>query len=167
MYGDILGRIRLQPGAYGTLSVPLLLRLQEQCMQEFISHDAVVELKTRLNDRALEVLPLVLSAYDKISDRTVEARAAVSNLLLGDRFEWNSRYYEQESPVPLLLANMKDDAVHGAAVVAVAERLLAEPRYKKVMIFVNNAGFDVVLCTLPLARFLIKLYVPCRCFLWP
>ena len=154
-----LAVLRNDPGAYGELSVRSILELRQQCLREFHFTDIYASTKHAENGVALAALPARLQALDALAPAQ-RPRAVLEGLLAGNCFDWgaqaaaqrldnNEINFEEELERVRAGGWLVDDSQ------AFAERLTAQP-FKHVIIFVDNAGADVVLGVLPFARLLLE-----------
>jgi damage-control phosphatase, subfamily II, stand-alone protein len=158
-FRGLLERIAAAPAEYAPLNIYSLCALRAEMMREHGIGDPYDRVKLDENVNALGILPKVLRAVDACAlDRLVEM--LVRGALAGNKFDLGAKdttelfeaggidfasTLEDLPPRPWFVDN----------VTALAARLApGAVRYRKAIIFVDNAGGDVVLGTLPLARYL-------------
>ncbi|KAI3504592.1 hypothetical protein L2E82_46491 [Cichorium intybus] len=151
-----LARLMEEPVAYGKLGLANLLELREECLREFNFFDAYRTIKQRENEASLAVLPDLLMELDSMSE---EARllTLIEGVLAANIFDWGSRacvdLYHKGTIIEIYRMSRKkmqrpwrvDDFD------AFKERM-GLGAHKRALLFVDNAGADVVLGMLPLAR---------------
>ncbi|XP_076621257.1 4'-phosphopantetheine phosphatase [Colletes latitarsis] len=158
-YINRLHYLRLQPFAYGTLTVRVLLDTIEHCMKEFDFPDPYLHQKKLENEEALKYLKDRIIALDKLEGRE-KIKALVLGVVSGNMFDWGAKavstlmettdfgFAEAESKIPgrPWLQDDLDDWIN---------RLETGPPHKCAAIFVDNSGIDIVLGILPFARDLL------------
>jgi len=152
-----LDRRKAEPDAFGELNILLICRLREQALRELGFNDAYRHVKAAENDAALQLLPEVLAEIDRHADDRLEA--LVRGVFAGNIFDLGARSTtdrfesagfdfkltrEQVDPRPWVVDDFDRFAAHWAA------------GYRKAVVFVDNAGADVVLGMLPLCRELAR-----------
>ncbi|XP_071951157.1 4'-phosphopantetheine phosphatase-like [Antedon mediterranea] len=148
-----------QPFAFGSLTVRSLLETREQCLYEFSFPDPYCHLKREENEAALKFLPSRLNQLDSMA-WLGRQMALIEGVLAGNVFDWGSKavttllekgnfgFMEAKSslqPRPWLVDNLD----------AWLERLKGPP-HKRVVIFVDNSGADIILGIFPLVREFLK-----------
>ncbi|XP_076763121.1 4'-phosphopantetheine phosphatase [Xylocopa sonorina] len=159
-YVNRLHYLHLQPFAYGTLTVRILLDTIEHCMKEFDFPDPYLHQKKKENEEALKHLKNRLANIDKL-EGAEKIKALVLGVLSGNMFDWGAQavatlmettdfgFAEAQDKIPgrPWLQDNLDDWI---------ERLETEPPHKCAAIFVDNSGVDIVLGILPFARDLLQ-----------
>ncbi|KAI4966507.1 hypothetical protein ZWY2020_040677 [Hordeum vulgare] len=153
-----LARLTEEPAAYGKFGLANLLELREECLREFQFFDAYVSIKQRENEASLAVLPDLLMELDSM-DEEDRLLALIEGVLAANIFDWGSKacvdLYNQGTIIEIYRMSRKkmqrpwriDDFD------TFKSRMLKKDQpYKKALISVDNAGADVVLGMLPLAR---------------
>lgn len=153
-----LDRLKVEPGAYGPLNILRICRLREEAIREAGFSDAYRHVKASENDAALDLLPDVLAELDGHDADRLEA--LVRGVFAGnvfdlgaksttDRFESDGfdfrRTRREIDPRPWVVDDFD----------ALASRWNGGG-YRKAVVFVDNAGADVVLGMLPLCRELAR-----------
>ncbi|KAJ3296136.1 hypothetical protein HK104_001944 [Borealophlyctis nickersoniae] len=149
MYRDHLQRLRVEPKAYGALSIRSLLNLREQCLREMGFGDMFEGVKKQENASALEGLSALLAKLDGTPeservDILVENILAVQELL---------RKGQLDFPTAKSKVGHPEKFNH---LPALKTRLMEGPPYKKAVLFVDNSGADIILGIIPFARYLIS-----------
>ncbi|KAK9908314.1 hypothetical protein WJX75_005862 [Coccomyxa subellipsoidea] len=137
-----------------------LCTLREACLRQEGFEDVFKSVKTEENEKALALLPAVLRELDAITDHSQRLEMVLRGVFAGNIFDLGAA-----SSADLFSAN-------GAAFESTRTNLLPRPwavddldavlgvwqrkHYSKALIFVDNAGSDVVLGMLPLARELLQ-----------
>ncbi|VAI20271.1 unnamed protein product [Triticum turgidum subsp. durum] len=153
-----LARLTEEPAAYGKFGLANLLELREECLREFQFFDAYVSIKQRENEASLAVLPDLLMELDSM-DEEDRLLALIEGVLAANIFDWGSKacvdLYNQGTIIEIYRMSRKkmqrpwriDDFD------TFKSRMLKKDQpYKRALISVDNAGADVVLGMLPLAR---------------
>jgi pantothenate kinase len=169
-----LTKLRSEPGAYGQLGLADLFELREECLREFGFADVYQLDKERENAAALEVLPDLLAELDELNPAE-RLLALVQGALAANIFDWGAKacvdlyhnatilemYREARSKLsrrPWRVDDLDDFAEVWFCKSEIDDEgngKIKSP-YKRAIIFVDNAGADVVLGMLPLARELLR-----------
>ncbi|EIE21322.1 hypothetical protein COCSUDRAFT_53962 [Coccomyxa subellipsoidea C-169] len=137
-----------------------LCTLREACLRQEGFEDVFRSVKAEENDKALALLPELLRELDSITDHSQRLETVLRGVFAGNIFDLGAA-----SSADLFSAN-------GAAFDSTRANLLARPwavddldtildiykqkHYSKALLFVDNAGSDVILGMLPLARELLQ-----------
>ncbi|KAB2609337.1 pantothenate kinase 2 [Pyrus ussuriensis x Pyrus communis] len=161
-----LARLMEEPAAYGKLGLANLLELREECLREFQFVDAYRSIKQRENEASLAVLADLLMELDSMSE---EARllTLIEGVLAANIFDWGSRacvdLYHKGTIIEIyrMSRNKMQRPWRVDDFDVFKERMLGsgdkKPRpHKRALLFVDNAGADVILGMLPLARELLR-----------
>ncbi|XP_050376335.1 pantothenate kinase 2 [Argentina anserina] len=161
-----LARLMEEPAAYGKLGLANLLELREECLREFQFVDAYRSIKQRENEASLAVLPDLLMELDSMSEET-RMLSLIEGVLAANIFDWGSHacvdLYHKGTIIEIY--RMSRDKMHRPWRVddfdVFQKRMFGfgdkKPRpHKRALLFVDNAGADVVLGMLPLARELLR-----------
>ncbi|KAI3438596.1 hypothetical protein D9Q98_001020 [Chlorella vulgaris] len=170
-----LTRLRNKPGAYGQLDLADLFELREQCLREFGFADIYRKDKERENSSALEVLADLLLELDELPPPQ-RLLALLQGVLAANIFDWGSAScvdLYQNATILEMYAEARtklsqrpwrvDDFDEFAEVWFSKSDLDSDGHgtvvspYQRVMIFVDNAGADVVLGILPFCRELLRM----------
>ncbi|CAI7812985.1 unnamed protein product, partial [Closterium sp. NIES-53] len=155
-----LTRLREEPAAYGRLGLATLLEMREECLREFHFFDAYRAVKQRENDVSLSVLPDLLAELDSIPPEE-RLLTVMGGVLAANIFDWGSRECVKlyRSGTILEIYRMSRDKMKRPWRVddfdSFHQRWQHRP-YGKALLFVDNAGADVVLGMLPLAREMLR-----------
>lgn len=165
-----LSRFRSEPGAYGQFGLADLFELREECLREFGFADVYRVDKERENAAALEVLPDLLQEMDSMPPpaRLLEL---FQGALAANIFDWGARacvdLYQtatilemyREARTKLTSRPWRVDDLGEFADVWFSRTSLNEEGwgkvkspYRRIIVFVDNAGADVVLGMIPLVR---------------
>ncbi|KAL1920125.1 uncharacterized protein VTP21DRAFT_1271 [Calcarisporiella thermophila] len=154
-----LTRLREQPNMYGNLSVRSILNLREQCLREIGCPDIFANIKRRENRDSLEVLPAMLRRLDEIHPEEERLREMIHNILAGNMFDWGStKILEMLCAGTMDFKDAQQKILYSPELTNtqfLIERLSRKP-YRKVVIFVDNSGADIVLGIFPFARHLLS-----------
>ncbi|XP_050435430.1 4'-phosphopantetheine phosphatase isoform X2 [Adelges cooleyi] len=147
--------LRIKPFTYGNLTVRGLLDTINHCLKEFDFPDPYLTQKRTENEEALSCLQERLTELDtlNVKNRQVEL---IMGVLAGNTFDWGAKetvalmksgqfdFKQARNKVPARpwLMDYLDDWV----------QKIYNEKYKRIAIFIDNSGFDIVLGILPLAR---------------
>ncbi|KAL6281118.1 hypothetical protein ACE6H2_017999 [Prunus campanulata] len=161
-----LARLMEEPAAYGKLGLANLLELREECLREFQFVDAYRSIKQRENEASLAVFADLLMELDSMTE---EARllTLIEGVLAANIFDWGSRacvdLYHKGTIIEIyrMSRNKMQRPWRVDDFDVFKERMLGsgdkKPRpHKRALLFVDNAGADVILGMLPLARELLR-----------
>ena len=160
-----LVRLRAEPGAYGQLSLADLFELREECLREFGFDDVYRLDKERENSAALDVLPDLLDELDGLDAQT-RLTALIQGALAANIFDWGAQacveMYQNATILEMYRrarTKLSQRPWRVDDLDAFAEQVFgrARPAFRRVLMFVDNAGADVVLGMLPLAREFLRL----------
>lgn len=170
-----LTRLRSKPGAYGQLGLADLFELREECLREFGFADVYRKDKERENSAALEVLPDLLAELDQMPPPQ-RLLALVQGVLAANIFDWGAKacvdlylnatilemYREARTKLSQRPWRVDDfdefaEVWFSKTTLNVAGEGTVVSPYQRVMMFVDNAGADVVLGMLPFARELLRM----------
>ncbi|CAK0782572.1 hypothetical protein CVIRNUC_005784 [Coccomyxa viridis] len=165
-YSSILQQLEENPTAdvsgYGQQSISCLslCALREHCLRQQGFVDIFKSIKAEENDKALALLPGVLKELDAIEDHSKRLELLFRGVFAGNVFDLGAA----------TSADLFDSK--GAAFEATRAGLVDRPwavddldqvlqcwqrkRYCKALLFVDNAGSDIILGMLPLARELLQ-----------
>ena len=162
-------RLRADPAAaYGGLALSDVFELREECLREFGFVDVYARDKARETVAALGELPPLLSELDGLPP-PARLEAAVQGALAANIFDWGARacvdLYAAHGDTLSVFRDARDRAARRPWRVDSFDLLSADwsaavaagrPPFARTIIFVDNAGADVVLGVLPLARELLR-----------
>ncbi|KAG2675869.1 hypothetical protein I3760_12G026600 [Carya illinoinensis] len=161
-----LARLLEEPAAYGKLGLANLLELREECLREFQFVDAYRSIKQRENEASLAVLPDLLIELDSMSEET-RLLTLIEGVLAANIFDWGARacvdLYHKGTIIEIyrMSRNKMQRPWRVDDFDVFKERMLGSgdkkpPPHRRALLFVDNAGADVVLGMLPLARELLR-----------
>ncbi|EDQ85512.1 uncharacterized protein MONBRDRAFT_11801 [Monosiga brevicollis MX1] len=144
--------LRDDPSAYGELSVRVILELRQQVA------DVYADVKQRENREALTLLPEWLAELDAVSMQE-QGRLVLEGAVAGNCFDWGAVAVAERLDRQEIRFSEERARIHnGSWSVNDVERWLKRAEkhpYQKAVLFVDNAGADVLLGMLPLARHLL------------
>ncbi|WJX18999.1 pantothenate kinase [Trifolium repens] len=160
-YAKILEDLKKDPASHGNpLDILLLCRLREQVLKELGFKDIFKKVKAEENEKAISLFENVVRLNDAIEDEGKRLENLVRGIFAGNIFDLGS---------PQLAEAFSRD---GMSFSATCENLLPRPwiiddldtlkmrwskkSWKKVIIFVDNSGADIILGILPFARELLR-----------
>ncbi|PQP94059.1 pantothenate kinase 2 [Prunus yedoensis var. nudiflora] len=161
-----LARLMEEPAAYGKLGLANLLELREECLREFQFVDAYRSIKQRENEASLAVFADLLMELDSMTEET-RLLTLIEGVLAANIFDWGSRacvdLYHKGTIIEIyrMSRNKMQRPWRVDDFDVFKERMLGsgdkKPRpHKRALLFVDNAGADVILGMLPLARELLR-----------
>lgn len=163
MYRNHLNILRKQPAAYGEMSVRSLLNLREQCLREMQFTDVFFGVKSNENEVALKQLPDLLQTLDVVIQAEGEERLfdlLIDNVLGGNMFDWGANSTQEmlktgkldlTSAKSKITRPLKLNNVH-----VMREKIIKNIPYRKMVIFVDNAGSDFVFGIIPFIRYILS-----------
>ncbi|KAL5233685.1 hypothetical protein ACI65C_001095 [Semiaphis heraclei] len=151
--------LKIKPFAYGNLTVRGLLDTINQCLKEFDFPDPYLTQKQTENEYALTCLQERLEELDSL-DLEERQKELIMGVLAGNTFDWGAKetvalmktgefdFKQARNRIPARpwLIDSLDQWV---------EKICNKP-YKKIAIFIDNSGIDIVLGILPLAREMLR-----------
>ncbi|KEH42821.1 hypothetical protein MtrunA17_Chr1g0188221 [Medicago truncatula] len=160
-YAKILEDLEKDPASHGDpLDILLLCRLREEVLKELGFRDIFKKVKAEENAKAISLFENVVRLNDAIEDEGNRLENLVRGIFAGNVFDLGS---------PQLAEAFSRD---GMSFSATCENLLPRPwiiddldtlkirwskkSWKKVIIFVDNSGADIILGILPFARELLR-----------
>jgi type II pantothenate kinase len=161
-FRELLDRLRAEPEACGPLTIYSLCKLRAEMMAEFGLGDPYDLVKHTENEAALRHLPQVLDLLDDTPDDQI-VELLVRGLLAGNKFDLGAKdTVEQHAQGGIdFFATLNGLPPHPWFIddLEQIKRRLGRSscRYRKAIFFVDNAGGDVVLGAIPLARYLAEL----------
>eukprot|EP00730_Choanoeca_flexa_P004149 TRINITY_DN11613_c0_g1_i4.p1 TRINITY_DN11613_c0_g1~~TRINITY_DN11613_c0_g1_i4.p1 ORF type:complete len:684 (+),score=186.51 TRINITY_DN11613_c0_g1_i4:2-2053(+) len=152
--------LRTDPSAYGELSVRVILELRQQCLHSFQLADIYKQVKLDENRQALASLKPWLATLDGMSAQD-ERLAVLQGAVAGNCFDWGATAAAERMTKGEIQFDEERLKINSSSwlfndVDAWLARLEKQP-YRKAVVFVDNAGADIVLGMLPLARSLLKM----------
>lgn len=172
-FGGVLDALERDPCAAavdGFATQPLncstLCRIRDQALHRHGFRDVFGPLKDEENGRALALLPAVLRELDAIPDARARMEAALRGVFAGNVFDMGcaetaskAEAAEAGGGVAGAFGSTRDGLLPRPWAVDDMDVLLARMAsrcHAKAILFVDNAGADVVLGILPLARELLR-----------
>ena len=167
-----LSKLKTEPGAYGRLGLAELFEMREECLREFGFTDAYRLDKERENAASLSVLADLLNELDAMEDPRSRLLTLIEGCLASNIFDWGAKatisLYHDGTILDMYRTARQRMGKRPWAIDhfdKLAAKLLGDgtsttaqaPPYRRVMMFVDNAGADVVLGMLPLARELLTM----------
>ncbi len=158
-FNRILERIRIRPHEFSPLDIYELCDIRARLLREYSIGDPYDRVKRQESEAALGNLPSVLAAIDGCAPGDV-VETLIRAVLAGNKFDLGAKdttdlhrqgnldffkTLEELPPRPWFVDDLD----------AVKQRLApGQVAYRKAIFFVDNAGGDVVLGAVPLARYL-------------
>ena len=158
-FTDYLDTVEREPGAFGRLDVLSICHHREIALRDAGVADPYRLLKQQENERALALLPELLHELDH-ADQADRDRLVIEGVFAGNIFDMGAEHTQKmfESGAVdfgVVRSRLKPRPWRYDALDAWSARLSDKP-YKAAVLFVDNAGPDVVLGMIPLARDLIR-----------
>ncbi|CAM6104325.1 unnamed protein product [Calypogeia fissa] len=160
-YAEILDDLQANPLSHGGPPDAILLcKLRELCLREVGFTDIYRKVKDEENAKSLALLEGVVATADKIQDQGQRIEHLIKGVFAGNIFDLGSnelaeRYetsgcsfqgsVDQLLPRPWIIDDLDK----------FKDKWLRKP-WKKAVIFVDNAGADIILGILPFARELLR-----------
>ncbi len=159
LFGGYLNQVTRDPLAFGRLDVLSICKHREQALRAAGIADPYRLLKESENERALALLPALIKELDRASD-TDRDRLIIEGVFAGNIFDMGAEHTQkmfEEGSVDFgsVRAKLKPRPWKHDALDAWSARLKEKP-YQAAVLFVDNAGPDVVLGMIPLARYLLQ-----------
>ncbi|OMH81380.1 Pantothenate kinase 2 [Zancudomyces culisetae] len=174
LFSSRLDTLLHEPAAYGKLTIRSILNLKEQCLQICGFRDLFFEIKQKETNDAIAVLPGLLSQLDQITDRRELVKTLLDRMIVGNMFDWGSTEISSlmvnhamsfENAKSKIIYNQKLNnsdkladklAAHSSSSSHGDNDSYDHAVYNQAVIFVDNAGADLVLGVIPFARFLLR-----------
>lgn len=155
-----LDTVNQEPEAYGRLDVLAICWQRENALRAAGIADPYRLSKQIENERALAYLPSLLNELD-LGPRDNEAQRIIEGVFAGNIFDMGAEHTQkmfEEGTVDFasIRAKLKPRPWRYDAMDAWKARYCVTP-YRQALLFVDNAGPDVVLGMIPLARHLLQL----------
>ncbi len=158
-FHGLLADYRRDPVAHGEPSVMRFCGLRQQCLREQGIADPYLSIKRRENEAALRLLPGLLQEIDATAMET-RWRRLVENAFAGNIFDLGcagtiAMYESGQADFHTVRARLPhrpwclDD-------LDAFERRMSQTVHRKAVVFVDNAGADVVLGMIPFTRELLR-----------
>lgn len=146
------------PARYGRLDILEICYERERVLRKMQIDDPYLLAKQRENEAALARLPEVLAHHAALTGDEL-AVAVIKGVFAGNIFDLGAtctadRFKEKTVDFAQTLNELKDRPWHVDDLDAWLERLQG-PAHQQALLFVDNAGPDVLLGMLPFARFLL------------
>lgn len=158
VFAGQIERMRTEPEAFGPISIMNICRLRERAMRAEGITDPYDYVKRDENDKALQLLPAVLNELDAIEEGE-RLETLVRGVFAGNMFDLgavstNDMFDAGQLDFRAVRAKVKDRPWLFDGLDAMKPRW--EAGYRKAVVFVDNAGSDIVLGMLPLVRELLR-----------
>jgi len=156
-FSEYLDTVEREPEAFGRLDVLSICWRREMALRAAGVADPYRVLKRDENERALVLLPALLEEIDKANDND---RLVIEGVFAGNIFDMGAEHTQkmfEEGRVDFASVRdkLKPRPWRYDALEAWSARLNVKP-YEAAVLFVDNAGPDVVLGMIPLARDLLR-----------
>jgi type II pantothenate kinase len=151
--------LKKKPALYGELNLLVLDLIRQQRLHSYCIPDPFQKLKARENQAMLKLYPKLIAELDVHTSASEELLLLVEGVFAGNIFDLGAgataELYSVDSPDFIQVR----DGLGGKPWLydhfdAFAKRALRKPGYKKVILFIDNAGSDCILGVLPLTRWL-------------
>ncbi len=152
-----LDLLRADPAYWGPLTVLSFDDCRERLLRKHGIDDPYLQVKQQENEAALTLFAEVLAELDALPEPQ-RVDALIRGIFAGNIFDLGSMatiadYHEKGMDFHATREGLPDRPWTVDDVDALAERLI-EPTYRQVLFFVDNAGADLILGCLPMARHL-------------
>ncbi|CAH1755830.1 1235_t:CDS:10 [Entrophospora sp. SA101] len=160
LFRSHLDKLRDQPNMYGAFTVRNSLNLREHCLRELGFSDVFAKVKSEENKTALKNLPEVLNKVDSLISIDEKVEYLIGNILAGNMFDWGSdKILEMLTSGELSFSNAHNK-INKTNHLNQSKRFIQainnRSSFKKVVMFVDNSGADIILGMIPFARFFIS-----------
>ncbi len=160
LYKTYLDQLAVDPGCFGRFDIMTLCMERERLLRQAGIDDPYLLVKRRENEASLPLLPLLLKELDALSENE-RGRRLIEGVFAGNIFDLGATTTAklfQDGPVDFRIVRLKleprpwliDDLD------AWLVRWVSPKRHREALLFVDNAGSDVVLGMIPLARELLR-----------
>lgn len=158
-FTDYLDTVTQQPQAFGRLDVLSICQHREDALRAAGIADPYRLLKDTENERALALLPALLGELDEALEVDRD-RLIIEGVFAGNIFDMGAEHTQkmfEEGAVDFasVRAKLKPRPWRYDALDRWSAKLRDKP-YRAAVLFVDNAGLDVVLGMIPLARYLLQ-----------
>ena len=158
-FNAYLDTVTSEPEAFGRLDVLSICLYREDALREYGIGDPYRLLKQTENERAMAFLPALLEELDNTAPAERD-RLIIEGVFAGNIFDMGAEHTQkmfEEGTVDFasVRAKFKPRPWRYDALDSWCARL-AEGPYQAALLFVDNAGPDVVLGMIPLARYLLQ-----------
>jgi len=155
-FKEHLARLSADASTYGKLGVAGLLEMREECLRAHRFADAYASVKRSENEAALAALPDLLAELDQMGEAQ-----RVQALVEGNIFDWGAKacvdLYKNGTILDIYRRTRSDlRRPFGIDELDAFQHKLAGGSYRKAVVLCDNAGADIVLGVLPLARELLR-----------
>ncbi len=158
IFRERLNTLRSNSSAYGKLSVRHLLNIREQCLRKMGFSDIFHQIKIQETSKALEQLPGFLAALDQLPREDL-VDTLLDNILAGNMYDWGSSEIQQMFSTGNFDFKSAKDTIKFNSILNNKKdfiKKLEKTKYKKIVIFVDNSGFDICLGIIPFCRFMVS-----------
>lgn len=160
-YGDILDDLQANPESHGgPPDCILLCRLRELCLRECGFRDIFKKVKEEENAKAIALLDEVVRLADNIEDSGERLEHLLKGIFAGNTFDLGvAKLAELFASNSMSFVNSYEKLLPRPWVIDDLEQFRLRwlrKSWKKAIIFVDNAGSDVILGILPFARELLR-----------
>jgi uncharacterized protein with ATP-grasp and redox domains len=159
-FGAFLSQVEAEPDVFGPLTILLMCRARERCLRQAGIPDPYRLAKQRENESALALLPGVLSEIDALADGDRIDRI-MRGIFAGNIFDLGAvktieMFKDGKVDFHDTLGRLKARPWFVDHLDAWRDRWLNGPAHRCAVLFVDNAGPDVLLGMLPFARELLR-----------
>ncbi|KAK3733934.1 hypothetical protein QZH41_009580 [Actinostola sp. cb2023] len=157
-YLTFLDAFHKKPFSYGSLTVRSLLDTREQCLEEFEFPDPFAEIKMQENQDAIEQFSQRLQELDKLSNDERQ-ETLIRGVLAGNVFDWGAKEVAELMDKKLLAFETAMDKLQKRPwLIDDLDEWIQNTQdrvYKKVLVFVDNSGVDIIMGIFPFVRELL------------
>ncbi|CAL5208138.1 unnamed protein product [Lathyrus oleraceus] len=160
-YAKILEDLKKDPASYDDpVDISLLCRLREEVLKEVGFRDIFKKIKDEENAKAISLFENVVSLNDAIEDEGKRLENLVRGIFAGNIFDLGSaELAEVFSRDGMSFSTTCENLLPRPWIVDDLDALKmrwSKKSWKKVLIFVDNSGADIILGVLPFARELLR-----------
>ena len=155
-----LNQLEVEPDVFGKLTILRLCEARESCLRRANIPDPYRIPKTQENEAALKLLPEVLAQIDALPDAERVERI-MRGVFAGNIFDMGAvstleMFRDGQMDFHLTLDKLKDRPWFVDHLDAWRDRWINGPMHKCAVVFVDNAGPDVLLGMIPFAREILR-----------
>ncbi|GAB4195158.1 MAG: hypothetical protein Kow00105_09410 [Phycisphaeraceae bacterium] len=152
--------VEAEPDAFGRLTILSFCEAREKSLRQADIPDPYRLAKTRENEAALKLLPDVLSEIDEL-EGAERIERVMRGVFAGNIFDLgavdtSAMFKEGKMDFRHTLEKLKPRPWFVDGLDAFRDKLLSQSKYQCAVVFVDNAGPDVVLGMLPFVRELLR-----------
>ena len=156
-----LNQVEAEPDIFGKLTILRICEARESCLRRANIPDPYRLAKQKENETAMSLLPAVLAEIDAISDEPERIERVMRGVFAGNIFDMGAvstleMFRDGQMDFHVTLNKLKDRPWFVDHLDAWQDRWINGPKHNCAVVFVDNAGPDVLLGMVPLVRELLR-----------